>query len=290
MKQPYMEMIELSETDFRFRCFVNKANNAADELIKVNPHWHDMTEILYVIKGNAIQQVNEKVSEIKNGDVVIIRGQDIHATYSTRDTDILVFQFSEAFFNTQEPVLSGIYDDFTNRIEIPMPIDTSHYPGDMIRERLLEIEKASKRKGPGWEIAVVSGFAGLIAVCFENFEIKDNMVIAKKEAKDFLQIAFGYVESNLKDTISLEAAARLANYSVSHFCRRFHENAGMSLFEYVGRIRIKTAVELLKEDMSVTEIAFECGFSSINSFIRSFKKYMGVSPGRYRKTRLKLLT
>jgi AraC-like DNA-binding protein len=290
MIQPYKEMIQLDDIDFRFKCFINKANNAADELIKVNPHWHDMTEILYVIKGNAIQQVNEKVSEIKSGDVVIIRGQDIHATYSTRDTDILVLQFSDAFFNIQDPVLSGMYNDFTNRIDLPMPVDTNIFPGDIIKERLMEIEKASNKKKSGWEMSVVSGFAGLIAICFENYEMKNNMIMAKKEAKDFLQIVFDFVDKNYKGEINLEEAARLTNYSMSHFCRKFHDNAGMSLFEYVGRLRIKAAVELLKDDLTIAELAYECGFSSINSFIRSFKKYMGVSPGKYRKSKLKLLT
>ena len=54
--------------------------------------------------------------------------------------------------------------------------------------------------------------------------------------------------------------------------------------DYLNYYRIEQATyQLLQSDATVTEIAYRCGFNDLSYFIRAFKKYKGITPGRYEK-------
>lgn len=66
------------------------------------------------------------------------------------------------------------------------------------------------------------------------------------------------------------------------FKKTFH----MSITEYISRVRIEQAKKLiLKGDMNIKTIALMVGFTSDISFIRTFKKYESITPGKYRSLR-----
>ena len=66
--------------------------------------------------------------------------------------------------------------------------------------------------------------------------------------------------------------------------QKFKEKYGISPSEYVAELRISKAKELLlNEDINISEIAQECGFSSLYSFSRAFKENVGISPIKFRK-------
>jgi len=67
--------------------------------------------------------------------------------------------------------------------------------------------------------------------------------------------------------------------SSNYFSSYFRKVTGISFSEYVTRIRISRARELLRDtDKSVTEIAMECGFHNISNFYRLYKKHVGKPP------------
>ena len=57
----------------------------------------------------------------------------------------------------------------------------------------------------------------------------------------------------------------------------------MNFADYLCRLRIQKAKELLREDISIQEIAERVGYNSSNSFIRTFKRYESITPGTYRE-------
>ncbi|MDB5765235.1 MAG: AraC family transcriptional regulator, partial [Collimonas fungivorans] len=64
----------------------------------------------------------------------------------------------------------------------------------------------------------------------------------------------------------------------------FRKHTGMSFVQYVNRLRINVACELLMDgDASVTDICFQVGFNNVSNFNRQFLEQKGVSPSRFRK-------
>lgn len=72
--------------------------------------------------------------------------------------------------------------------------------------------------------------------------------------------------------------------SVPNFSSVFRETYGIPPMEYLARIRLQNAADLLQNtDKKIIDIAEECGFFSISNFIKAFNNGMGMSPSRYRK-------
>jgi len=71
--------------------------------------------------------------------------------------------------------------------------------------------------------------------------------------------------------------------STAHLSRVFHESTGLTVTEYLSRFRVEHARNRLqRQEKSITEIAFDCGFQSISQFNRTFKKVTGFAPSRMR--------
>ena len=97
------------------------------------------------------------------------------------------------------------------------------------------------------------------------------------------RIAF-YIDTNLeKNSISLNDIGEAIGLSPSYVSRIFKEYYGTNYVDYLNRNRVKKAKEYLQDaSLTIQEIAEKTGFSSLQAFIRVFKKYEVMSPGRYR--------
>lgn len=91
-----------------------------------------------------------------------------------------------------------------------------------------------------------------------------------------------YIKENLTADLSLQTLADRAGFSEIYFHKCFRASVGMTLREYVEAQRIKRATMLLAQsNMTLTEIAYECGFSSQSYFSYAFKRSMGMTPREY---------
>jgi AraC-like DNA-binding protein len=84
--------------------------------------------------------------------------------------------------------------------------------------------------------------------------------------------------------LDVEALARDAHMSAGHFSRRFKLAYGESPYGYLMTRRIERAMALLRRgDLSVTEVCFEVGCSSLGTFSTRFTELVGVPPSEYRR-------
>lgn len=79
---------------------------------------------------------------------------------------------------------------------------------------------------------------------------------------------------------TLARMAHAACLSAAHFNRRFREAFGESPGAYRSRMRMEVALQRLIAGQPVSEVCFECGFSSVGSFSRDYRKRYGVPPSR----------
>ncbi len=94
-----------------------------------------------------------------------------------------------------------------------------------------------------------------------------------------------YVNNNLDKSISLEELASVSHFSPYHFHRIFTAVTGESVNDFTSRLRLEKASKLLRYTANpISDIAYECGFSSPSTLSRSFKQYFDTSPSAYRKS------
>lgn len=99
---------------------------------------------------------------------------------------------------------------------------------------------------------------------------------AKKFAKDFLH-------NNLDREVDLKELAELVGLSRYHFTREFKTSFGLPPHQYLLRLRVQKACDmLLNSGMSITDVALEVGFSCSSDFSRTFKKIMSMTPREFR--------
>lgn len=105
----------------------------------------------------------------------------------------------------------------------------------------------------------------------------------RDESSEFLQIK-NYMDENFQEPISGELLCNLFHQSSVSITKSFHRYVGMTPVAYLTSIRLTYAERLLKSSCkSITEIAFESGFSSAQYFSFVFHNYYGKSPSEYRR-------
>jgi len=94
-----------------------------------------------------------------------------------------------------------------------------------------------------------------------------------------------FVEAHLDTDIRLDHLAELCGRSTEYFVRLFKATSGISPYQYVLNLRIERARTLLgDETQSLADIALACGFSHQEHLTRMFRRFTGVTPGRYRRS------
>jgi AraC family transcriptional regulator len=93
-----------------------------------------------------------------------------------------------------------------------------------------------------------------------------------------------HVDTNLDKPIRSSELASLVRLNPAYFCRVFHESFGEPPLQYISRRRIERAQELmLSTDTSLSQIAFDCGFSDQPHFSRLFRRLAGDTPRAWRR-------
>jgi AraC-like DNA-binding protein len=93
------------------------------------------------------------------------------------------------------------------------------------------------------------------------------------------------MDREYQQPLDVEALARGANMSAGHLSREFRLAFGESPYSYLMTRRIERAMALLRRgDLSVTEVCFEVGCSSLGTFSTRFTELVGMPPGAYRRS------
>ncbi len=103
-------------------------------------------------------------------------------------------------------------------------------------------------------------------------------------ASTLLNRVLDYIEVHLSETIQLSNLAAIANMSESHFSRSFKQSMNAAPHQYVLKRRVELAQQLLKKSqLSILEVALECGFAHPGHLSRHFKRIVGTTPKKFRQ-------
>ena len=97
--------------------------------------------------------------------------------------------------------------------------------------------------------------------------------------------ALAYIRGNLTQPFNEGDLAIIAGQTPGAFSRSFRKHTGMSLLQYVKRLRINLACQILMSDdeAQISDICFEVGFNNLSNFNRQFLAEKGMTPSRFRR-------
>ena len=129
------------------------------------------------------------------------------------------------------------------------------------------------------------GVVKLLSIFAQHISMVSNQILIQRENAEPPAItrAKQFIHENQAEDLSLGQVARAVHTSIFYFCKMFKKATGLNFTDYVSRIRVEKAKNLLlNRNLRVSEIAYEVGFQSLTHFNRVFKKIMGQSPTEYR--------
>ena len=104
----------------------------------------------------------------------------------------------------------------------------------------------------------------------------------KRLARERVERVVALLRKNLVEPLRLEEIGREVGCSPFHLSRTFSREVGMSIPQYLRKLRMERAAELLRSGKyNVTEAALEVGYSSLSHFSQAFCQTMGCCPGLY---------
>ena len=137
---------------------------------------------------------------------------------------------------------------------------------------------------------IKAGLVELMLFIIRCKEYEDNVIKEIDVDNRKIQEVATYIFEHYTENILLEDVADKFDMNKSFLSKRFKTATGFGFKEYIINLRIQNACRLLLEtNKSITDIAFECGFNSVSSFNRSFKKVKGISPREFKNAMIKSL-
>ncbi|GMO62817.1 MAG: AraC family transcriptional regulator [Treponemataceae bacterium] len=248
-----------------------------DEMLPFPKHWHDCFEILLLSKGGMFVSVDDTLYETFPGDLIMINSGAIHSFLDSRhNTTYQGFQFDITFFDES---FIGLRDTIFKN---PVLSKKSVHKGvsEQWRNLLCNIAQEYATKQIGYQLAIKTKLYELMLLILRESPDAGSENLPAKSKQ-----LFSFILKNYGDTeLSLEGAAFALHINKFYLSHSFKKYSGQSFHAYLTKIRVNFAKQYLSESkMSVTDIAFNSGFNSLQTFNRVFKTQTGFTPSDYRR-------
>lgn len=255
-------------------------------------HWHDEMEILMVIEGKAMFQVETSYYEVNAGEAVFVNSGEIHAAYKIEDFcctyTAFVFNTSILCNNDYDLLQEKYFDPLIKRqCCIPVHIKGTYSWEKKVLSLISEITEKCTVKPEAYEIFVKSYIFNIFAEVFSNNKtsLSSNANVKDNYKLERLKTVLSYIYDNYNKKITINELASIINMSEGHFCRFFKQMMRKTPIEYLNYYRICEAMkELHSSDKKIFLIAMDSGFDNFGYFINMFKRYVNCTPSEYRKT------
>jgi AraC-like DNA-binding protein len=252
-------------------------------------HFHDEFELNFIKNAKGAKRViGDHVEEIEEYELVLIGPNLQHTWYTNKCTssDIteVTIQFHKDLFDEKflrRNQLSFIRSMLDNSLR---GILFSFETASLLANRLLRLNRKD-----GFE-----SLAELMAILHELSISRNTRILSNSTFNNIHHIAYNsrriekvmeYMNEKFQEPISLAEVAHLTNMAESAFSRFFKTRTGITFIDSLTEIRLGHASRMLiATTKSVSEIAYETGFTNISNFNRIFKKKKGCTPKEFKKS------
>lgn len=248
-------------------------------------HWHYAIEIIMPLENEYTVRTQKEEIKLEPYDILIIPAGELHELIAPNDGSRLICLFDYASlsklrgFSSLTPFLSKIT---VLKKDEKSPVYNREYT------LMQQIVTEYATQNSFFELVIYSRLLSFFVALgryklLGDKDYSNDDSYRQKELSKKLTIAFEYIDRHYQEDLTLDDVAFVAGFSKFHFSRLFKQCSGQNLHEYICLKRVKASeVLLLKPELSITEIAFQSGFSSLSTFNRTFKTVNNCSPTEFR--------
>lgn len=248
-------------------------------------HFHNNYEVYYLLRGEKLFFVHDKLYKAEKGDMVIVKPNEVHRTsgvqsaYTERILINFKYEFVEKLLKSEGIELLELKNG-VSKISFSMKEQVE------IEKLLNEILKEADAREYGYISSVrVLLFLLLVKIYRLSLKSKTGEKHPIKPIEQKIMEIVNYINTNYSSDIYLSNIASKFFISESYLSRIFIKITGFHMSEYIQIVRIKEAQRLLREaDFKVIEIAEKVGFTQIAHFNKIFRKITATTPLKYRKS------
>ena len=253
-------------------------------------HTHDFEELVVILDGHGKHQVGREVYDITAGDVFVLLGDVSHCYPEVKNLSLINILYDpanlrfpradlgalpgyHALFEV-EPRLRG-RQRFQNRLKLGMD------ELGRLAKLIAELETELRAKAPGSRFVATAHFMQIVAFLARAYS---KLPVTTRRPVTQISELLGYLERHFAEPLTIEDLMRVAHMSQTSLFRLFRQIMGRSPIDYLIRLRIQRAAQLLRrEPLRIKEASEAVGFTDSNYFTRQFRKVMGVSPREYQQ-------
>jgi AraC-like DNA-binding protein len=255
-------------------------------------HSHDFCELAIVTHGSAMHMLEGNPFPVTAGDVFLLQGRQRHFFYERQNLDLINIMYDPDKIALPENELRRmpgycamflLEPTYRRQHRFASRLHLKRVPLAHVELLAEEMERECESAQPGYEVALRAKLLELMVYLSRAYTSTDTT-----EANALLRVGnvIGALENDFSKDWKLDELLSIAHMSRSNVMRVFRKATGQTPIEYLVRLRIQRAMELLRNtDLTITEIALEVGFNDSNYFTRQFRRALGESPRSFRQTR-----
>jgi len=241
-------------------------------------HCHEFDELVIVKSGHGLHVINSQPLFIKTGDVFYVKKDEYHF-YDELGTlkliNILINPDVDFhFIKNIEPLLSKLTSDSLNDYAW---LDNAGLAKAIDISKVLFIKKDEPANANTLKLEQEALFLQLITLIFEyKHTVSDN---TEHKINKILK----FVQNDCFSEVNWNELSEQFEVPLRTLFRHLKEKTGMTPENYLKRLRLISARKKIREtDITITNIAFDCGFSNSNHFATAYKNVFGISPSTER--------
>lgn len=248
-------------------------------------HQHEEIQFSYIVEGEGTLIVGDTVNYYKKNSVLVIGSNiphvfksDVKSSTSSQMLSIFFTRnsFGVDFFQLEE--LKEI-QKFFKRAKHGFKITSKQ---NKMKNLFIQLEEASKLN----RFLILLQLLKIASTT--NYKSLSSFIYDKKYSDNEgqrMQNVFDFTMNNFDKEITLDTISKVANMTKNAFCKYFKKRTNKTYVQFLNEFRIEYAYKLIlsKEDISITNIAFQSGFNNISNFNRQFKVVKKISPSEFRK-------
>lgn len=245
--------------------------NHKEESYNFDSHFHSKTEIAYCFSGFQDIKVGNAVYTLEKGDAVIIFPNVVHE-YIKHNPNTETESIS---IICETDYLGGIFSDLLLKYPRSPFIKSHLIPNNSVFAFEKMKESADVSELVGWTFIALSGL-------IKNLDL---LPLKKPNGVNLAPNLISYINANFQKPLTIKYLGKEFGYSSSYIAHVFYDQLKIPFRTYLGTVRSEYAANMIcTTTKSLTEIAYDCGYNSLNTFCRCFKKHFGKTPSQYKNT------
>lgn len=244
-------------------------------------HWHKEMELIRIVRGRFLIKMEDEEICAETGDLILIQEGCIHGGIPENcEYECIVFDVQSLLMHTD------VCRSYIRNVTLHKIVLQNHFTATdrAIQPAAKQLFDTMKNTAPGSELMILGALFQFFGIIFLNCFYTEASGAANSGSRKMAQLkpVLEYIDSAYGSFVSLEDLSRIAGMTPKYFCRYFHSVIHRTPMDYLNYYRIEQARHQLSvSELSVTEVAYACGFNDVSYFIKTFKRYTGITPGRY---------